>query len=142
MSNSDGPESRSFFDRLAEPFADKAREKLNQAEDKVRAAIQAEVDAVQASLRARAVEIRPSAIAFGAAVLLTFFGLALLVAASVLGLVAGGMDPWLSALLIGVALILIGGGIAAWGKHRLPKPAPQTEPVTHPAGDQVHPWDN
>lgn len=143
MTGTPGPDQpRSFFDRLTEPLADRAREKLNQAEDKVRASIQAEIDAVQASVRARAVEVRPSAIAFGAAVLLTFFGLALLVTASVLGLVEGGLDPWLAALLVGVALILLAGGFAAWGKARLPKPAPKVAPEPHPAGDQVHPWDN
>ena len=143
MTSNDGPDQpRRFFDRLTEPLADRAREKLNQAEDKVRAAVQAEIDAVQASVRARAVQIRPSAIAFGAAGLLTFFGLALLVTAGVLGLVVGGLDPWLAALLVGVALILVAAGLAAWGKRHLPRPAPRPSPVTHPAGDQVHPWDN
>jgi hypothetical protein len=138
----DGPEPRRFFDRFTEPLAERARETLNHAEDKVRGAIQAEIDAVQASVRAKAVEIRPSAIAFGSAALLTFFGLALLVAAAVLGLVEGGIDPWLAAILIGVALILIATGLAAWGKRQLPKPAPRVVEPVHPAGDQVHPWDN
>lgn len=142
MTSPDGPEPRSFFDRLTEPLADRAREKLNQAEDKVRGAIQAEIDAVGASVRARAIQVRPSAIAFGTAALVTFFGLALLVTAAVLGLVEADLQPWFAALLVGVALILIGGGVAAWGKSRLPKPAPQAAEPVHPAGDQVHPWDN
>ena len=44
---------RSFFDRLTEPFADRAREKFEQVEDHVREAIQAEIDAV-ATQRPRA----------------------------------------------------------------------------------------
>ncbi|WP_029289906.1 phage holin family protein [Cellulomonas sp. HZM] len=133
-------EPRSFFDRLTDPIAERAREKISQAEDRVRASIQAEVNAVQASVRARVVEVRPSAIGFGAALLLTFFGLALLVTSVVLALTQAGMHPWLAALLVGVALILVAGGLAAWARHRLPRPAARTAPVVHPAGDQVHPW--
>jgi hypothetical protein len=138
----DGPEPRRFFDRFTEPLAERARETLNHAEDKVRSAIQAEIDAVQASVRARAVQVRPSAIAFGTAALLTFFGLALLVTAAVLGLVEGGIEPWLATILIGVALLLIAAGAAAWGKRHLPKPVVGFAEPPHPAGDQVHPWDN
>lgn len=142
MTSPNGPEQRSFFDRLTEPLAERARERINQAEDKVRAAVQAEIDAVGASVRAKAVQVRPSAIAFGSAALVTFFGLALLVTAAVLGLVEADLQPWFAALLVGVALILIGGGVAAWGKSHLPKPVARTTEPVHPAGDQVHPWDN
>ena len=47
-------------------------------------------------------------------------------------------------LIIGVALLLIGAGVAAWAKRHLP-PGPSVsvvrihEPV-HPAEEQVHPW--
>ena len=140
-SGSDRP--RSFFDRFTEPFAERAREKFEQVEDHVREAIQSEIDAVARSVRARAIEVRPSAIGFGAAALLTFFGLALLVTSAVLGL-AHAVEPWLSALIIGVALLLIGAGVAAWAKRRLPPPPAVSvvrihEPV-HPAEEQVHPW--
>jgi len=140
-SGSDRP--RSFFDRFTEPFAERAREKFEQVEDHVREAIQTEIDAVARSVRARAIEVRPSAIGFGAAALLTFFGLALLVTSAVLGL-SHAVEPWLSALIIGVALLLIGAGVAAWAKRRLPPPPAVSvvrihEPV-HPAEEQVHPW--
>ena len=62
---------RSFFDRLTEPFTDRAREKFEQAEDHVREAIQHEIDAVARSVRSRAIEVRPSAIGFGVAALLS-----------------------------------------------------------------------
>ena len=140
-SGSDRP--RSFFDRFTEPLAERAREKFEQVEDHVREAVQSEIDAVSRSVRARAIEVRPSAIGFAVAALVTFFGLALLVTAAVLGL-AHAVEPWLSALLIGVALILVGGGVAAWAKRHLPpRPAVSVvrihEPV-HPAEEQVHPW--
>src|SRR3954470_11407194 len=83
---------RSFFDRLTEPLADRAREKFEQVEDHVREAIQSEIDAVATSVRARAVEVRPSAIGFAAAALVSFFGLALLITAAVLGL-SHAVDP-------------------------------------------------
>jgi hypothetical protein len=134
---------RSFFDRFTEPLADRAREKFEQVEGHVREAVQAEIDAVTRSVRARAVEVRPSAIGFAVATLLAFFGLALLITAAVLGL-AHAVDAWLAALLVGVALLLIGTGVAAWAKRHLPAgPAVSDtrlqEPV-HPAEEQVHPW--
>jgi hypothetical protein len=136
---------RSFFDRFTEPLADRAREKFAEVEDHVREAVQSEIDAVARSVRARAIEVRPSALGFAAAALLTFFGLALLITAAVLGL-AHAVEPWLAALIIGVALLLVGGGVAAWAKRRLP-PAPSVsvvrihEPV-HPAEEHVHPWED
>jgi hypothetical protein len=146
MASTPGPDRpRSFFDRFTEPLADRAREKFVQVEDHVREAIQAEIDAVARSVRARAIEVRPSAIGFGAAALLTFFGLALLITTAVLGL-SHAVDPWLAALIVGVALLLVGGGLAAWAKRRLP-PGPAMSVVrihepTHPAGEQVHPWED
>jgi hypothetical protein len=149
MTSTSGPEKperpKSFFDRLTEPFTDKAREKIEQVEDHVREAVQAEINAVAISVRARAVEVRPSAIAFGVAALVTFFGLALFVAAAVLGL-SHAVEPWLAALIIGVALVLVGAGAAAWGRRRLPT-GPAISVVrmresTHPAEEQVHPWED
>lgn len=142
MTSEPAPERRRFLDRLTDPIAERAREKLGQAEDRVRASIQAEIDAVSASVRARAVEVRPSAIAFGIAALLTFFGAALFVTAAVLGL-AHAVEPWLAALLVGVALVLVASGFAAWGRRHLPRTPRAVVRVpepTHPAGEQVHPW--
>jgi len=136
---------RRFFDRLTEPFTDKAREKFEQVEDHVREAVQAEINAVALSVRARAIEVRPSAIAFGVAALVTFFGLALFVTAAVLGL-SHTVEPWLAALIIGVALVLVGAGAAAWGRRHLPSGAPisvvRVQEPTHPAEEQVHPWED
>ena len=134
---------RSFFDRFTEPIADRAREKIDHAEDRVRATIQSEIDAVSASVRTRAVQIRPSAILFGSSALLAFFGLALFVAAAVVGL-AHAVPLWLSALLVGAGLVLVAAALAAWGKHRLPEgPAfsvVRARQPEHPAEELVHPW--
>ena len=147
MTSTSGPDTpperprARFFDRFTEPIADMAREKFVQAEDKVRSAIQTEIDAVTASVRARAIQVRPSAIAFAAAAVVTVLGLGMIVLAAHLGLSAA-IAPWLSALLIGLALVGIAAGLAAWGRHHLPA-TPRIEPArtsTHPAEEQVHPW--
>jgi hypothetical protein len=133
---------RGLFGRLAEPLAERTRERIEQVEDRVRRSVQAEIDAVTLSVRARAVEVRPSAIAFAAALLLTVFGLALLVTAAVVGLSAV-VDLWLAAVLVGVVLIGAAAGLAAWGRRRLPERvrlAPP-EPGTAPDAEHlVHPW--
>jgi len=134
------PRGARFFDRFTEPIADLARDKITQVEDKVRTSIQAEVDAVGRSFKAKATEIRSSALAFAAAALLTFFGLALMLTAATVGL-AKVVDLWLAALLIGVVLILVAAAFAAWGRHRLPapiRPAPPTPPAE--VEELVHPW--
>ncbi|WP_028050372.1 phage holin family protein [Cellulomonas sp. URHD0024] len=150
MTSTSGPEkserSRSFFDRITEPFTEKARESIERVEDHVREAVQTEINAVASSVRARAVEVRPSAIAFGIAALVTFFGLALFVTAAVLGL-SHAVEPWLAALIIGVALVLVGAGAAAWGRRHLPQTGPAISVVrvhepTHPAEEHVHPWED
>jgi VIT1/CCC1 family predicted Fe2+/Mn2+ transporter len=143
MATADGADRpRRFFDRFTEPLADRAREKFEQVEDHVREALQHEIDAVARSVRTRAIEVRPSAVGFAAAALLGLFGLALLVTAAVLGL-SHALDAWLAALLVGLALLLVGGGVAAWARRRLP-PGPamsvRVHAPAHPAGEQVHPW--
>ncbi|WP_168216897.1 phage holin family protein [Cellulomonas sp. Y8] len=140
MTDADEPR-RSLFGRLAEPLAEKTRERIEQVEDRVRRSVQAEIDAVSRSVRARAVEVRPSAIAFAGALLLTVFGLALLVTAAVVGL-AHVVELWLAAVIVGVVLIGAAAGLAAWGRSRLPERVRPTPPPPGPArdADLVHPW--
>ncbi|MBD7918546.1 phage holin family protein [Cellulomonas sp. Sa3CUA2] len=136
----DRPRPR-MLDRLTDPLAERARDRFERVEDKMRAAVQHELDAVGASMRTRAVRIRPSAIAFGAAALLTVIGIALFALAAVVG-VAHVMPLWLSALLVGAALVLLAAGAAAWGRAMLPvgNPVIPVPPSTHPAEELVHPW--
>jgi hypothetical protein len=52
------------------------------------------------------------------------------------------VDLWLAALLVGVLLIGVAAGAAAWGRHRLPQPvrvAP-VRPGPPDAEELVHPW--
>ncbi|QZN85219.1 phage holin family protein [Cellulomonas sp. C5510] len=131
-----------LFSRLAEPLAERTRERIEHVEDRVRRSIQSEIDAVSRSVRARAVQVRPSAIAFAVALLLTVFGLALLVTAGVVAL-ALVLPLWLSALLAGVLLVLVAAGCAAWGRSKLPQPVRVAPAGPGPAPDAeelVHPW--
>ncbi|MGG7105074.1 YhjD/YihY/BrkB family envelope integrity protein [Rhodococcus sp. 24CO] len=59
----------------------------------------------------------------GAGAVLALFGLATLIAAAVLGL-ATVVAPWLAALIVGVAVLLIGGVVAAVGATRSKKALP------------------
>ncbi|WP_448058823.1 phage holin family protein [Cellulomonas hominis] len=136
------PHGPRFFQRLTEPLTDRARERFEHVEDKVRGSIQSEIDAVTRSVRAKAVEVRPSALLFGAAALLTVFGLALFITAAVVGL-AAAVPLWLSALLVGLVLLLVATAFAAWGRHRLPRPvrvAPAADPVPPDVDELIHPW--
>lgn len=69
----------------------------------------------------------------GAGVLLMYLGLAALVAAGVLGL-ATALDPWLAALIVGAAVLAVGGVVAAIGAGRARSAAP---PVPERTVDSV-----
>lgn len=131
---------RSFFERLTEPFTDRAKATFGQVEDKVRSSVQAELDAVGRAVKARAVEARPSAIAFTVAGLAAFFGVALLLTAAVVGL-EHVLPLWAALLIVAAVVLAVSAGAAAWGKAHLPA-APRLTPAAsaHPAEEQVHPW--
>ena len=131
---------RGFFDRFTEPFTDRAKAKFGEVEDKVRSSVQAEIDAVGRAVKAKAVEARPSAIAFATAGLAAFFGAALLITAAVVGL-AHAVPLWAAVLIVAGVLLAFSAAAAAWGKAHLPA-APRVEPPAppHPAEEQVHPW--
>ncbi|ADG75785.1 hypothetical protein Cfla_2902 [Cellulomonas flavigena DSM 20109] len=136
----DRPRPR-ILDRLTDPLAERARDRFERAEDKVRATVQHELDAVGASLRRRAVRIRPSAIAFAVAALLTVVGLLLFATAAVVA-VAQALPLWLATLVVGTSLVLLAAAAAAWGRAMLPTTSPviPVPPSTHPAEELVHPW--
>jgi hypothetical protein len=61
--------------------------------------------------------------AFGGAGAVGYLGLATLIAAAVLGL-AEAVPGWLSALIVGVALLLVAGGLALFGKNKVQSATP------------------
>jgi len=60
---------------------------------------------------------------FGASGLIALYGVGCLLAAAILGL-SHVLQPWLAALIVGAALLLVGGIAALTGKSRLQKAAP------------------
>jgi len=60
---------------------------------------------------------------FGGAGLLAAYGVGCLIAAAVLGL-ALVVSPWLAAVLVGVALLLVAGGAALTGKKQVARATP------------------
>lgn len=61
--------------------------------------------------------------AFGVAGLVALYGVGVLIAAAILAL-ALVMDAWLAAVLVGVVLLLIAGGIALFGKKQVSEGTP------------------
>lgn len=59
----------------------------------------------------------------GAGAILLFLGLATLIATAVLGL-ATVLDPWLAALIVAVAVLVVGGVLAAVGASKAKNAAP------------------
>jgi len=60
---------------------------------------------------------------FGASGLVAFFGAATLIAAAVLAL-STGLEPWLSALIVGVVLLIVAGVAALLGKKQIEQATP------------------
>ena len=61
--------------------------------------------------------------AFGAAGLVALYGLGALIATAILAL-AYVMDAWLAALLVGVALLIVAGAMALFGKQQVSEGVP------------------
>jgi uncharacterized membrane protein YqjE len=60
---------------------------------------------------------------FSAAGLVAFFGLATLIATAILAL-SLAVDAWLAALIVGVVLLLVAGGLALAGKSKVTEATP------------------
>jgi uncharacterized membrane protein YqjE len=60
---------------------------------------------------------------FGAAGLVALYGVGVLIATAILAL-ALVMDAWLAALLVGVVLLVVAGGIALFGKKQVSEGVP------------------
>jgi uncharacterized membrane protein YqjE len=70
---------------------------------------------------------------FGAAGLITLFGLACLIACAIIA-ISGVISAWLAALIVGVALLAVAGLAALIGKGRLGKATP---PVPKEAAESL-----
>jgi membrane protein len=87
--------------------------------------VRQELRPAQAELRGKGRRIGVGAGLVGSGGLIAFYGGAALVAAAVLGL-ATALDPWLAALIVGVALVVIGGILAIVGRKETVEAMPPT----------------
>ncbi|WP_256328377.1 phage holin family protein [Nocardioides sp. YR527] len=82
-----------------------------------------EVELARLELTEKAKHTGKGAGAFGAAGLVALYGLGVLIAAAILAL-ALVMDAWLAAVLVGVVLLAIAGGVALFGKKQVSEGTP------------------
>jgi VIT1/CCC1 family predicted Fe2+/Mn2+ transporter len=95
---------------LAGLFADLARESANLA--------RSEIALAKAELTDKATEAAGGVAFIAVGGLVAFAGVLVLLAAAVLGL-SNILAPWLSALIVGVVVLAVGGILAYVGKNRL-----------------------
>lgn len=85
--------------------------------------IRSEMRLAQAELTAKGKRAGMGLGAFGAAGLLAFYGVATLIATAVIAL-ALALPAWLSALIVGVALLVVAGIVALVGKKKVDQATP------------------
>ena len=85
--------------------------------------VRGELELARLELTEKAKHTGKGAGAFGAAGLVALYGLGVLIATAILAL-ALVMDAWLAALLVGVVLLAIAGGIALFGKKQVSEGTP------------------
>lgn len=91
--------------------------------DQVGTLVRTEVDAGLAEVKDKGSRLGVGIGISGAGALLLFFGIATLIATAVLGL-ATVLDPWLAALIVAIAVLVVGGALAALGASRAKKALP------------------
>ena len=82
-----------------------------------------EVQLAQTEISAKIKQAGVGVGAFGGAGLLAFYGIAVLIAAAVLGL-AVALPPWLAALIVGVVVLAIAGVAALVGRRKMREAGP------------------
>ena len=82
-----------------------------------------EVQLAQTEISAKIKQAGVGVGAFGGAGVLALYGIAVLIAAAVLGL-AVVLPPWLAALIVGIVVLAIAGVAALLGKRKMSEAAP------------------
>jgi tetrahydromethanopterin S-methyltransferase subunit C len=98
-------------------------ELVSQLSSEVSTLIRDELQLAQAEMTQKTKKAGVGAGLFGGAGLVGLYGIGALVTAAILGL-AVVMDPWLAALIVGVALLAIAGLVALRGKRNVSAAAP------------------
>ena len=98
-------------------------ELVSQLSDEVSTLIRDELRLAQAEMTQKTKKAGMGAGLFGGAGLVALYGIGALVTAAILGL-AVVLDPWLAALIVGVALLAIAGLLALSGKRNVSAAGP------------------
>jgi putative superfamily III holin-X len=98
-------------------------ELVSQLSDEVSTLIRDELRLAQAEMTQKTKKAGIGAGLFGGAGLVALYGIGAFVTAAILGL-AVVLDPWLAALIVGVALLVIAGVLALGGKRNVSAAGP------------------
>jgi membrane protein len=109
--------------RTADPQQQSAAELIRSVSELVPRLVKDELALGKLELQEKGKRAGAGAGLFGAAGVLGWFGLGVLIAAAVLGL-ATAVDPWLSALIVAVVLFLVAGVLGLAGKSQFGKAVP------------------
>lgn len=81
--------------------------------------VRKEIDLARVEVTSSVGKMSRGAAMAGAGGAILYAGLLVLLTAAVLGLVEAGVDPWLSALIVAVVVLAIGGVVTAMGVNRI-----------------------
>lgn len=98
-------------------------ELVSRLSEEISGLVRGELDLARRELTEKARHTGKGAGAFGAAGVVALYGLGALIVTAILAL-ALVMDAWLAALLVGVVLLLVAGGIALFGKRQVSEGTP------------------
>ena len=81
--------------------------------------VRKEIDLARVEVTSSVGKMSRGAAMAGAGGAILYAGLLVLLVAAVLGLIEAGMEPWLSALVVALVVLAIGGAITAMGVNRI-----------------------
>ncbi|MBW3612583.1 MAG: phage holin family protein [Chloroflexi bacterium] len=81
--------------------------------------VRKEIELARVEVTSSARKMGSGAAMAGAGGAILYAGLLVLLGAAVLGLIEAGIDPWLSALIVAVVVLAIGGVVTAMGVKRI-----------------------
>lgn len=96
---------------------------VSQLSEEVSTLVRGELELARLELTQKAKHAGTGLGAFGAAGILALYGLGVLIATAILAL-ALVLDAWLAALIVGVVILIVAGGIALFGKKQVSEGTP------------------
>lgn len=109
---------------LSRPAEESTAHLVQRATDQLSTLVRDELALAKLEISTKAARVGRGAGMLGGAGVIALYGLAGLFTAAALGLVAAGLAAWLAALIVGGALLLLGGVAALVGLGQLRKATP------------------